>query len=133
MGLARRADVRSLASAEHRPALNRETADRIDAIIGLLHAEYSRPIDLATLARAAHLSPTATSRFFRRTTGSTITDYLTALRVDAACRLLLETDRGIADIAADCGYSNLSNFNRRFRAMKRMSPREYRARARTFS
>jgi AraC-like DNA-binding protein len=53
------------------------------------------------------------------------------VRITAACRLLLETDRRVADIAADTGYANLSNFNRRFRALKEMSPREFRARART--
>lgn len=123
-----REEARPLAGAGHRPALNSRTRDRIDAVIRLLHAEYARPITLDRVAGVAHLAPPATSRFFRRTTGSTITDYLNAVRVNAACRLLLETDRRVADIAADCGYANLSNFNRRFRALKGMSPREYRAR-----
>jgi AraC-like DNA-binding protein len=131
--LARDGAARPLASAGHRPALNGKTRDRIDAVIRLLHAEYARPISLDTVARVAHLTPPAASRFFRRTTGSTVTDYLNAVRVNAACRLLLETDHRVADIAADCGYANLSNFNRRFRALKGMSPREYRGRVRTFS
>ncbi len=131
--LARADDARPLAAAGHRPALNRRTRDRIDAVIRLLHAEYARPISLDRVAEVAHLTPPAASRFFRRTTGSTITDYLNAVRVNAACRLLLETDRRVADIAADCGYANLSNFNRRFRALKDMSPREFRARVRTYT
>ncbi len=131
--LARDGDAQPLAGAGHRPAPGGRTRDRIDAVIRLLHAEYARPISLDMVAGVAHLTPTATSRFFRRTTGSTITDYLNGVRINAACRMLLETDRRVADIAADCGYPNLSNFNRRFRVVKGMSPREFRARVRIYT
>lgn len=126
--LARHADARPLASTHYSPVLSQAAGDRIDAIIRMLHAEYTQRLSLASIARVAHLSTAATSRFFRRTTGSTITAYLNTLRVNAACRLLVDTDRQIADIAGTCGYQNLSHFNRRFHALKGMSPRQYRAR-----
>jgi AraC-like DNA-binding protein len=124
-------EARPLASAHYSPTLNRSAHDRTTAVIRFLQAEYGRPVGLEDVARAAHLSPAAVSRLFRRTTGTTITAYLNTLRVNAACRLLVETDRRIADVAADCGYQNLSHFNRRFRRLKGMSPREYRARFET--
>jgi AraC-like DNA-binding protein len=117
---------RFLAGDTYAPALNRASSDRIDAMVGLLHAAYARSISLDEVAAAAHMSPSAASRFFRRTTGTTITDYLNTLRVNAACLQLRDTERRIADIATDCGYANLANFNRRFRELKRSSPREYR-------
>lgn len=120
-----------LAGARHVPALNRASGDRVDAIVRLLHACYTRPIGLDEIAGAAHMSPTSVSRFFRRTTGMTLTDYLNRLRIEVACHLLRDTDRRIADIAADCGYANLANFNRRFRQFKGLPPREYRAGFRT--
>lgn len=126
--LARHPDARPLASTHYSPVLSRAAGDRIDAIIRTLHAEYTQQVSLAGVSQVAHLSKAATSRFFRRTTGSTITAYLNTLRVDAACRLLVGTDRQIADIAGSCGYQNLSHFNRRFHALKGMSPRQYRAR-----
>jgi AraC-like DNA-binding protein len=125
--LSRCAEARPLAGEHHIPSLNGTARDRIDAIVRLLHEEYARPITLEAVGRAAHLAPASASRFFRRTTGATITGYLTMLRVDAACRLLRETDRRVSGIAADCGYPNLSTFNRRFRELKGMSPRDYRA------
>lgn len=129
--LSHSAEARPLASDHYLPSRNDATRDRIDAIVGLLHDAYTGPVALEEVARAAHMAPASASRFFRRTTGLTITAYLSMLRVSAACRLLRETDRGITAIAADCGYPSLSNFNRRFREQKGMTPREYRARWRS--
>jgi len=125
--LAEAPGTRTLASAGYRPALRDDTRRRVDAVFGLLHAQYARPLPLAEVAEVAHLSPAAFSRFFRRTTGRTLTGYLHELRISAACRELAGTERLVADIAAGCGFSNLSNFNRRFRAITGRSPREYRA------
>jgi AraC-type DNA-binding domain-containing proteins len=48
------------------------------------------------------------------------------LRLSYACKLLRETDKTIAEIAYDCGFSNLANFNRQFRWKYRMTPKDYR-------
>jgi AraC-like DNA-binding protein len=129
--LAERPDARPLASPHFSPSLNRTAHDRTTAVIRFLQDHYPRPVRLDAVARTVHMSPAAVSRLFRRTTGTTITAYLNTVRVNAACRLLVDTDRRIGDIAADCGYPNLSHFNRRFRRLKGMSPREYRARFET--
>jgi len=121
-------EARPLAGTVYLPALDMAAEARIDAMVRLLHAEYVRPLSLVEVAAAAHMTPSSTSRFFRRTMGTTITNYLNSLRVDAACRLLRDTDQSVADIASNCGYANLSNFNRRFREQRGMSPREYRLR-----
>lgn len=131
--LAASAGARPLASPHYRPALNRAAGERVDAVMRLLHERYAEPLTLDEIAAAAHMAPAAVSRFFRRTTGATITGYRNAVRVSAACRLLVDSDRRVADIAAECGYHNLAHFNRRFRALKGVSPREYRARFRDVS
>jgi len=65
-------------------------------------------------------------RLFVRHMGENMTDYLSRLRIGRACMWLVETDRPICIIAADTGFSNLSNFNRKFRAARHMAPREFR-------
>lgn len=123
-----RDDSRPLASDHYAPVLGDATRLRIDAVCRYIHARYTEPITLGQVAEVAHLSPVACSRFFHRAMGRTLTTYLNELRVGAACRLLADTDLPIAEAAAMSGYQNLSNFNRRFRELKRMSPRDYRAR-----
>jgi transcriptional regulator GlxA family with amidase domain len=66
------------------------------------------------------------SRFFKRTTGHGFIDLMRKLRVQRACRLLLQTRMSVADICFEVGYSNLSNFNRHFRYEMNLTPSEYR-------
>lgn len=118
---------RPIASAGYRPSLDRATHATVDKVCHYLGAAYMRPVTLAEVAQVAHLSPAAFSRFFRRAMGRTMTAYLIELRVAAACKLLVDTDLPITDIATRAGFNNLSNFNRRFRELKDVTPRQHRA------
>ena len=100
--------------------------ERIDRICRYVAEHSTRPIVLAEAAAAAHMSVPAFTRFFRKCTGKTFLEYLTELRVGAACRLLMETDRTVAQVCSASGFGNLSNFNRRFRDLKGITPREFR-------
>ncbi|MHC5794710.1 AraC family transcriptional regulator [Lacisediminihabitans sp. FW035] len=121
----RKAEV--LASDQETPALNLVSAQRIESMVRLMHTDFASNLTLSDIADAAHLTPSSASRLFSKSTGSSVTIYLNVVRVNAACRLLRDTDRSIASIAVDSGFTNLSNFNRRFRDVKKMTPREYRA------
>jgi AraC-like DNA-binding protein len=66
------------------------------------------------------------SRFFRRATGNTFTDFVNHVRINRACQFLMESDRQITNIAYDVGFNNIANFNRRFLDIKGMTPREFR-------
>ena len=66
------------------------------------------------------------SRFFRRATGNTFTDFVNHVRINRACQLLMESDRLINHIGYEVGFNNIANFNRRFLDIKGMTPSEYR-------
>jgi AraC-like DNA-binding protein len=85
---------------------------------------------LGDVARTVHLSAAAFSRFFRTHTGSTLVQHINTLRIARACRGLSETEQSVAEIAYDCGFGTLANFNRRFRERKGMTPTAFRARFR---
>jgi hypothetical protein len=69
------------------------------------------------------------SRFFRRSTGNSFTDFVNRLRINKACQLLMETDRYITNVCYDVGFNNVANFNRRFLQVKGMTPKEFRRQA----
>ena len=99
---------------------------RIDRVIGLVRRDYAEPISVTQAAELVAMTPDAFSRFLRRHTGRTFTDYVNDVRLAEASRRLVESDAAVSEIAASCGYPNLSYFNRRFRAQNAMSPREFR-------
>jgi len=118
--------ARTLASGTYRASVATADRDRIDRICRHVAENSGRALRLAEAASAAHMSIPAFTRFFRKCTGKSLVGYLAEIRIGAACRLLTETDFTVARICRDSGFNNLANFNRRFRRIKRMSPREYR-------
>ena len=65
-------------------------------------------------------------RFFSQHTGKSFTEYLIDIRIGKVARLLVDTNKTIAEICYECGYNNMSNFNRIFRRKKGCTPREFR-------
>lgn len=126
-------DQRSLNPADARVDRGGDSAARTRLMRICRYLEDARhsQIRLADVAAVAHLSPAATSRFFRHATGTTLTQYVLRLRIEAACRLLLDTDLPITDITTQAGFTNQSYFNRTFRRVTGVQPREYRAHLRT--
>jgi AraC-like DNA-binding protein len=87
---------------------------------------YAQPLDVATLARIAHVSEAHFIRTFRATFGETPHRYLQRRRVERAMFLLRQTDRSVTDICFDVGFASLGTFSRTFRAIVGVSPSAYR-------
>jgi AraC-like DNA-binding protein len=100
--------------------------ERIDRVLDHIHVHYAQGVSIEALADIAALSPSGLHRMFLRHTRQTVSDYIMRLRIGEACALLSGTSRPIAHIASDVGYNALANFNRQFRALKGLTPREYR-------
>ena len=99
---------------------------QLTRVLAVLHTRFGEPIRVDDLCAAGHLSPRTLHRLFVRHLGENVSDYLGRLRVGRACMLLAETNRPINRIAVEAGFSNLSNFNRRFLAARHVTPRDFR-------
>ena len=100
---------------------------RIDRVLQHLHQHYDQQVHMEELADIAALSVSGLHRMFRNHTQSNVSAYLVGLRIGEACSRLSSTDQPIKFIAEEVGYISLANFNRQFRKLRGMSPREYRA------
>ena len=85
-----------------------------------------RPIRAEELAELAAMHPSSLGRYIKRTTGMTLTRYVNQFRISHACRVLAADNKPIVEICFECGFQNLSYFNRCFRKTKHVSPTEYR-------
>jgi len=99
--------------------------NRLNKVIEFTFKEFQRPITLKEVSSLANLTPEAFCKYFKTRTRKTYINFLNEIRVNHACRLLTE-DGTIADICYDCGFMNLSNFNRIFKKIKQLSPGEWR-------
>ncbi len=93
----------------------------------LADARYREPLDVAALARVAHLSPAHFSREFRRAFGESPHQYLLTRRLERAAALLRNTDRTIPNICATVGLRSVGSFTTSFGRAFGLSPAAYRA------
>jgi transcriptional regulator GlxA family with amidase domain len=91
-----------------------------------INAHYKEEIRLNELAGLVKMTPVAFSRFFKLRTGEALTDYIIALRLGHAARLLVDSTMSISEICYASGFNNISNFNRIFKKRKNCSPKEFR-------
>jgi len=101
-------------------------SERLNNIYQYIVRNYSSNISLNEIARVAHMSPHAFCRYFKSRIKKTFSATLMEVRIGNACKLLAETDRSISDICYNCGYNNLSNFNRHFKAVTGRTPLQHR-------
>jgi len=119
-------DAQPIASITYAEPVKHKKMDRLERVLNYLEAHWQGSIPLADISEVAALHPQSMSRFFRQHLGMSFQDYLIQLRISRAARLLLETDRTILDIAFDCGFNNLANFNRHFLSIYKQTPSNYR-------
>jgi AraC-like DNA-binding protein len=81
---------------------------------------------MADIATELGMSESRFSRFFKRSTGNSFTDFVNRVRINSACHLLMQTDHYVTDICYQVGFNNVANFNRRFLEIKGMTPTEFR-------
>ncbi len=109
-----------------KPTCRVEDQRRIETLCTYFSKHYDQKIDFNNLANSVHMDQASLCRFFKRATGRTMTAYVNELRVGVAAQLLAETDESIIDIGFRVGFGNYSNFNRQFKKIKSIGPRDLR-------
>ncbi len=104
--------------------------EAIGAAMRYLVANYRNEVRLPQVLRLTRMGKATFSRQFKRHSGKTFSEFVAQLRLQAARRELVETDRSVLEIANSCGYSEVSFFNRIFRRTLRCTPSQYRTRER---
>ena len=127
--LARCTDFRLLSSVRLQGEEDELENDQVNEVVNRITRDYALPLSAADLAAELGMSDSRFSRFFRRATGNTFTDFVNRIRVNRAGQLLMETDRLVTHIGYEVGFNNLANFNRRFLEIKGVTPSEFRRQA----
>lgn len=124
--LSRCENARTLASSSYAKVTVEDDSRRILKVKNFISKNYRDELRLPELASLAGMSSSAFSRFFKLHTGRNISEYIIDLRLGYAARMLVDTAKSISEIGFDCGFNNLSNFNRIFKKKKGCSPSEFR-------
>lgn len=114
-----------LSAAEDR-GVSRNREQLVSQVLARIDSEYGGPLGVQELADGVHLSPDYLGRIFREVTGQTVSARIQTVRIQNACRLLVTTQRTVADIAAACGFADAKNFYSAFKKHTDLSPGDYR-------
>ena len=125
--LARSSNYRLLSSAQMQSCEDDDALAKINTVFTYITDNYGGPISADMLAARLGMSHTKFSRFFRKATGNSFTDFVNQIRINKACQLLMNTDKYVTNICYDVGFNNVANFNRRFLEMKGVTPKEFRS------
>jgi len=99
---------------------------RIDKAFEFMNANFDKSISLKDLSKLVSMTEVSFSRFIKKRTGNTFIDSLNEIRLGHATRMLIETTHSVAEISYNCGFNNISNFNRLFKKKKHCTPKEFR-------
>lgn len=124
--LAQWTDYRLLSNVQMQGMEGDAGVDQINVIVDRITSNLAEPIVMADIAAELGMSESRFSRFFKRATGNSFTDFVNRVRINSACHLLMQTDHYVTDICYQVGFNNVANFNRRFLEIKGMTPTEFR-------
>lgn len=118
--------TRELATSSFAKVEVDDDSRRVLKVKAYIADHFTEEVRLADLADLVGMSPSAFSRFFKKRTSKTLSDYVVDIRMGMAARKLVDTNESVSEICYTCGFNTLSNFNRLFRKTKGCSPTEFR-------
>jgi AraC-like DNA-binding protein len=107
-------------------ALSGPEKERMNLIMAYIVDNFQHEVSVKAAAAAVNLSYHAFCKYFKRANRKTFMETVTGYRIDMAMRQLIYTDKAISEIAFECGFNDISNFHKTFRARMCCSPLHYR-------
>ncbi len=105
---------------------NKADEQRLNKILNYTFRNFKNKIYIEDIAELSNLSVTSFCRYFKTATQKSYFDFLTDIRINYACKLLIDTETPVKSIAEESGFENTSNFYRHFKKFKNNTPYEYR-------
>lgn len=103
-----------------------QRSERIEIIYKYIKKNYRNKIKVEEASKLVNMTIISFSRLMKRHTGKTFIEFVNELRLGYATRRLIESNDNISEICFDCGFNNISNFNRIFRKYQNCTPTEFR-------
>ncbi|SNR46359.1 AraC-type DNA-binding protein [Maribacter sedimenticola] len=120
-------DTVYLSSSSYLPQMvTDKSKSKIKVITSYILENLTSKLTVNLMAEKAHMIAPSFCRWFKKSTGHSFVTFLNLSRIELACMHLSTTDKPIQAIAFDCGFESLSHFNRTFKKLKGLSPREFR-------
>jgi len=119
-------DTLLLSNYPYPKSLSTHHGKRLQLIFDYVMKNFQYEIKLTTIAELIHMSPNAFCRFFKQRSNKSFFTFVTEVRIEHACQLLLEEkEMTKAEIALLSGFNTISNFNKHFKYVKGVSPSKY--------
>ena len=119
-------DVHILSSYDFHKSKNVKEKDRMNKIVQYTMLQFKQNITLEEISHVANLSKSGFCRYFKNSTKKNYMEFLYEIRVQYACKLMLEKDLGIKQISYEAGFNNPSAFSQIFKRLKGVPPNKYR-------
>ncbi|GAB3246493.1 AraC family transcriptional regulator [Larkinella harenae] len=114
-----------LSSEGYSQYINNNDTDRLNKVHAYIMNNFKSPIRLTDAADIANMSPTAFSRYFKQRMQKPFSQFVIELKVGYACKLLMLNKFSILQICYECGFQNVSNFNKQFKHYTELSPKQF--------
>jgi AraC-like DNA-binding protein/quercetin dioxygenase-like cupin family protein len=105
-------------------ALTKKNNSRLKNILGYVEQHYNEEVDIRNVASIANLSVPSFCNYFKKLMNSTFTDFVNQYRIQRAC-LLLQQEKNVTEVCFDCGFNNVTYFNKVFKTVMKKTPTEF--------
>lgn len=118
-------NYRLLASPDYENVLKHKDSSRIDQVVKYVFDHFTEEISLDTVSQMIGMNKQAFCRYFKKLTQKTFTEFVNEIRIGNACKLLHEKELTVGQLAYNCGFNSISNFNKFFKLHKGVTPKAY--------